>query len=514
MLKEKKVLLFLTTLFVVLSTFTVTEAQERRRKIGKGGRPVEIMAGLDEAASFRGQGEEGFKEWVTRNLEFPEECLRKGIQGTTLIGFNVNYDGHVGDVRVVSGYHPALDAEASRVVSTSPDWTPAYKSGSRVKTPFSIPIIFEFSRIKQKTALRPAILVSYKSVPQQFVEESPKFEGKDFNEFVKYFNRMLVYPYEAKRANIGGKVLLKFMVGGDKKLWAVSARGTSKLLEDEVYRIMNFSRVLNGWTAGRESGQDVNTECMLMIKFDKNVKIASMDFVDSRETNSQVYEEPLFLGEKNHDFRKFVTNNLRYPMSAQEKGIEGTVVIDFVVNTKGKVDSIQVLNSLNAQLDKEAIRVLRLPDASHWQPAKYDKKPVNRHYIFPFIFSLDQLSPLEQLSTDILISSCDELPLFNNRPYLGFFDFIDANIMDVNPNETRSKTVLISFILEASGKVSDIKNIGTIGYNVEMDEIEEAVRVVSLSEGYWTPAQGRNGVATSVQMVVPIRFYEKSRYED
>lgn len=486
----------------------------RRRKVGKGGRPVEIMAGLDESASFRGKGEEGFKEWVTRNIDFPEECLRKGIQGTVVIGFNVNANGQVIDVRTANGHHPALDAEAVRAIASSPDWEPAYKSGTRVKTPFTLPVLFEFNRIKEKTKLRSSILMSYKSVPLQFVNEEPVFEGKDFNEFVKYFNRLLVYPYEAKMNKVGGKVLLKFMIGGDGKLWGVNASAESKLLEDEVYRVMNYPRINNAWAPGHEAGQRVNTECMMIVNFDSGTKQAKMEFIDSRTTQSLVFEEPVFLGEKNHDFRHFVINNLRYPIVAQENRIEGTVVLDFIINSQGKIDSIQVINSVDPLLDKEAIRVLQLPDASHWQPARFDRKVVNRHYSFPFIFSLDQRSPLEQLSSDILISTCEELPLFNNRHPLTFFDFVDANIIDVNPGEVESKTVIISFMLELSGRVANIKSIGTVGRNVEMDEIEEAIRIVQLSEGYWTPALGQNHNAVSVQIVVPVRLYDKSRYED
>jgi hypothetical protein len=154
-----------------------------------------------------------------------------------------------------------------------------------------------------------------------------------------------------------------------------------------------------------------------------------------------------------------------------------------------------------------------MTDASRWQPAKYDNRVVNSHYWFPFVFSLDQLSPLEQLASDILISPSYDPPLFNNRPHTHFFDFIDANIIDINPGETRQKTVLISFVLDGEGQVLNIKNIGTLGENVEIDEIEEAIRVVSLSEGYWTPARGSTGRAASVQIVVPVRLYDKTRYE-
>jgi hypothetical protein len=63
-------------------------------------------------------------------------------------------------------------------------------------------------------------------------------------------------------------VLLRFTIGGDNKVWGVHTRGTNKILEDEVYRVMNFKRIINGWTSGTENGQNVNTECLLVVTFD------------------------------------------------------------------------------------------------------------------------------------------------------------------------------------------------------------------------------------------------------
>jgi TonB family protein len=509
----RKILLGLFSIALVVSTVTDLDAQQRRRKVGKGGRSVEIMAGFDEAATFRGQSEEGFKDWVTRNANFPEECIRKGVQGTVIVSFNVSADGLVENIRIDKGYHPALDVEAKRVVSLSPEWVPAYKGGAQVSTPFAVPVIFEFNRIKDKTALRPGIMQSYKNMPLQFVKESPKFENKEFKEFIKLFNHYLVYPFEAKRSGIGGKVLLRFTIGGDNNLWGVHVRGTNKILEDEVYRVMNFKRVINGWTAGTENGQNVNTECLLMVTFDYDKKTARLDFSEKQIGETLLYEPPVFLGDKSRDFHQFVINNQRYPVVAQENKMEGTVVVDFVINSRGKIDSIQIVNSVHPLLDKEVVRILRMSDASYWQPAKYNNQTVSTHYWYPFVFSLDKLSPLEQLASEMLVSSSYDPPLFNNRPYTHFFDFIDANIIDINPSAPKQKTVIVSFILNGEGQVLNVKNIGTIGEDVEIDEIEEALRVVALSEGYWTPARGSTGRPSSVQIVVPINLYDKSRYE-
>jgi hypothetical protein len=223
----------------------------------------------------------------------------------------VNEDGDVKHVHLNQKHHPALDEEAMHVVSSSPKWVAAYKNGSQISSSFAIPIAFEFHRIKDKTAMRPGILQGFKNIPLQFVKEAPKFEDTDFNSFVKLFNRYLIYPFDAKHAGIGGKVLLKFTVGGDNKLWGVSAIGPNKILEDEVYRVMNYQRILDGWTAGRERGQDVNTNCVFVVTFDHKTKTAHMTSDGQQLDPTKVYTPPTFMGVRNQTFREFVENNQR-----------------------------------------------------------------------------------------------------------------------------------------------------------------------------------------------------------
>ncbi|HWK02025.1 MAG TPA: TonB family protein [Puia sp.] len=79
---------------------------------------------------------------------------------------------------------------------------------------------------------------------------------------------------------------------------------------------------------------------------------------------------------------RFLNKTLRYPDSAVEHDIEGTVVIGFMVSKEGKVDDMKVIQSVNKYLDEEALRVMRqTPD---WRPAitggilseSYKKQPI------------------------------------------------------------------------------------------------------------------------------------------
>ena len=83
---------------------------------------------------------------------------------------------------------------------------------------------------------------------------------------------------------------------------------------------------------------------------------------------------------------KYIAKNLRYPTIAQENGIQGRVILRFVVSATGEVKDITVLRSLDPYCDKEAIRVVStLPK---WIPGKQNGRNVPVYYTLPIQFKL------------------------------------------------------------------------------------------------------------------------------
>ena len=84
---------------------------------------------------------------------------------------------------------------------------------------------------------------------------------------------------------------------------------------------------------------------------------------------------------------KYLGENVKYPVIAQENGIQGRVVCQFVVNKDGSiVDVVVVRSSGDASLDKEAIRVIN--SMPKWKPGKQRGKPVRVKYTVPVNFRL------------------------------------------------------------------------------------------------------------------------------
>ncbi len=85
---------------------------------------------------------------------------------------------------------------------------------------------------------------------------------------------------------------------------------------------------------------------------------------------------------------KFISANLRYPTIAAENGIEGRVVIRFVVGKDGKVSDIRVIKPLDASCDKEAVRVVQ--SMPPWIPGKQNGRAVPVYFTLPVLFKLQK----------------------------------------------------------------------------------------------------------------------------
>jgi protein TonB len=92
--------------------------------------------------TFKGGDKLKFREWVSRNMIYPQEAVDKKIKGKVVITFVVEKDGSVSNVSIVKGVHPLLDNEAVKVISESPKWIPGFQRGRPVRVRFVIPLNF------------------------------------------------------------------------------------------------------------------------------------------------------------------------------------------------------------------------------------------------------------------------------------------------------------------------------------------------------------------------------------
>ncbi len=99
---------------------------------------------VENPPKFNGGDANSFSKYINTRLVYPQEARDKGITGRVTLSFTVDKNtGDVTDVVVRRGAHPLLDAEAVRVVSQSPRWTPGSVNGKNVDVTYNFPIIFQ-----------------------------------------------------------------------------------------------------------------------------------------------------------------------------------------------------------------------------------------------------------------------------------------------------------------------------------------------------------------------------------
>lgn len=108
----------------------------------RGTAPVIKREDTFEEASFPG-GSTALTQYIKTNLQYPKECREGAPIGRVILGFTVNKDGSLGNIKVEKSLVPILDEEAIRVLKSMPKWTPAKKNGKVVKSHATIPFTFK-----------------------------------------------------------------------------------------------------------------------------------------------------------------------------------------------------------------------------------------------------------------------------------------------------------------------------------------------------------------------------------
>ncbi len=104
------------------------------------------------------------------------------------------------------------------------------------------------------------------------------------------------------------------------------------------------------------------------------------------EVFTRVEQMPQF-GSGERELLEYLAKNIKYPTIARENGIQGTVVIQFVVDKDGRVTEPQVVREVGGGCDEEALRVIK--SMPPWIPGKQQGKPVKVRYTLPVKFKLE-----------------------------------------------------------------------------------------------------------------------------
>lgn len=223
---------------------------------------------------------------------------------------------------------------------------------------------------------------------------------------------------------------------------------------------------------------------------------------------------------------QFLARSVKYPVIAQENGIQGRVTASFIVEKDGSISDIEVIRGVDPSLDKEAVRVLsQMPN---WKPGTQRGKEVAVKYTVPVTFRLqgnDNNKPApsgdqkeddngiivvgygEQKATESVDASNQVFVMVEKMPqFPGGEDALSRFIaktvqypIAAQQNGIQGR-VICSFIINPDGSISDAEV--TQGVDPSLDK--EALRVINQMPK-WTPGMQR-GKAVKVKYTTPVTF--------
>lgn len=200
---------------------------------------------------------------------------------------------------------------------------------------------------------------------------------------------------------------------------------------------------------------------------------------------------------------QFLSENIKYPVEAQEQNISGRVICSFIVNTDGTVSDAEIVQRVHPTLDKEALRVVNMQKG--WIPARHEGKSVRMKFTLPITFSL----PTKKVKTSKTSPTNQSFDTFAKFPggTEALLKYLNKNIKYPRGAEIYgiSGRGGCTFIVEKDGSISDVK----VAKSVHPSLDKEAVRVISTMPK-WTPAM-ENGKPVRAKYSLPVTFTLQSK---
>ena len=203
---------------------------------------------------------------------------------------------------------------------------------------------------------------------------------------------------------------------------------------------------------------------------------------------------------------KYLQENIKYPEQAKNNGVQGRVIVQFVVNKDGSISNDTVVRSVDPLLDAEAIRVVR--NMPNWTPGKQRGEAVRVRFTLPVTFRLDGegSKPVQKQVTvenagEEIFSVVEQMPEYPGGER-ELMKFLAMNIKYPKEAQEQGKQgrVIVQFVVEKDGSITDAKILKTVDPQLDA----EALRVVNAMPN-WTPGKQR-GKEVRVIHALPIIF--------
>lgn len=231
---------------------------------------ADVYEVVENMPEFPDGGMSGLMKYLSANIRYPEAAHKAGTQGRVTVQFVVGKDGSIGNVSILRGVDPALDAEAIRVISGMPKWKPGTQKGEPVNVKYTVPVMFRLTP-EPVEKIDEMIVVGYRNPDApvtgevyETVDKMPEFPG-GMTGLMQHLSKNIRYPAEAHTNNIQGRVVVSVIINTEGKVTnAKIVQGVAPSLDAEALRVTG---TMPDWIPGTKDGKPVNVKYTFPVVF-------------------------------------------------------------------------------------------------------------------------------------------------------------------------------------------------------------------------------------------------------
>lgn len=323
--------------------------------------------------------------WIDQNLIYPEKARNAGAKRDVIVYFTVSKSG-IGAVSMDNS-NEDLAYEAARLVWTMPKWK---LKGSKKFAKLKLLIHFDpahtYGGSPETLAESMSADNNIYTADQVDLNGNTWFFSSSHTEFYteRFLKKHLSVVEKVKEKGLNSNIDIEFVVeknGQPSNIKAICYADST--LEKQICDIVSTMK----WMPARAGGKLVRSAASLSLK---DLKILSAQEKAAQDSLGgpiwDIYEQmPQFPG-GNKAMSEWIKENIQYPAKAKEKGIQGRVILSFVVETNGTLSNFKIEKSVDPELDAEAIRVIS--SMPKWTPGKQSGTNVRVRYTTVVTFQL------------------------------------------------------------------------------------------------------------------------------
>ncbi len=221
-----------------------------------------------EMPSFPG-GDGEFQKFKERNLHYPLDAWKKGIEGTVELHFSINEEGKLSDIIVTKGVDDLLDKEAVRILQAMPRWKPAKQRYTPVPVEYCTSFVFKRDKNKAPSSKQ----VSYEGVEPVYsnVDKMPEFPGGATSLTTYLRTKTTQSLINGAAAAVGadhyGNITVSFVVEKDGNLTHIEIKESHNSCSHLNEEALQIIRSMPRWKPGERYGKPVRAKHVLTLQF-------------------------------------------------------------------------------------------------------------------------------------------------------------------------------------------------------------------------------------------------------